>query len=290
MAGGSFPLSVATFDCIQQRLFSLSSLCSIIFCRTNTNNQMHAAAVFRSKVKVKYYPARPRATFSHIHTHMSKDPARPPSRTYTQRRTQGRWIKVRIRSVGGGGSKNAFLWHSLMCYLVAAPVATEMTTAHFAYRLQPKTNMQEEELEVEPGLEKYAEMSHVGNRQRQRGVGVVHAQWLPFGNCQKPQRTERQVPLRGQLVFRERGGHGTVRNPDRHRVTTMERLNAPTCIMRQISLFISRAGRELLKWRFTGKVGASVPPSPATSPRPETPKLPCHWPAVNAQRFTAITC
>lgn len=54
----------------------------------------------------------------------------------------------------------------------------------------------------------------------------------------------------------ERGGRETMgTETHRLRTSTDYALNAPTCIMRQISLFISRTARELLKWRLTAKVG-----------------------------------
>jgi len=41
--------------------------------------------------------------------------------------------------------------------------------------------------------------------------------------------------------------------------------------MRQISLFISRTGRELLKWRFTAQVGEALGTHYSCSPRKATP-------------------
>jgi len=128
LAGGRFPLSVATFDCFHQLFFThfpsffvgVPSFC----CCTNRNNQMHAhLPCLGVKWKLNIFlPALGRHLHTHTHTHrshipVSKEPTHAHPVVYATKAES---------CVYAAWTPDYIFVAPLMCYSVAAPVQHEL--------------------------------------------------------------------------------------------------------------------------------------------------------------------
>ncbi|EDX12194.1 GD19367 [Drosophila simulans] len=120
-------------------------------------------------------------------------------------------------------------------------------------------------------------MSHVGKTPQ---IGEEWA-WFMRSGCHLATAKRQAQPTVESAKSKDRWNVVAVKRWElKLRTTTDYGLNAPTCIMRQISLFISRTARELLKWRLTAKVGEAFASAFSDFSSPEDPSDLVGWRAL----------